>query len=441
MTELMRFQARPPAEVIDYLQAKTVGGRFSFSWRDVEREEHLTALVVAKAGTADILTDIHRGLLDGARAGKSREQFVRELTPLLQAKGWWGEALQIDPKDGVEKLVQLGSPRRLRTIFDWNMRFAHAAGRWERFSRARATRPILTYHHTRQERPRLEHVAWDGISLHIDHVFWITHFCPNGPGCKCFVTSERAGAAVTSEAELERMGVYKTRTVRNKRTGEVREVPVGIDAGFDYNVGLARRSNLVPPPVPERQRPYVQRDRQPRALPEVRQPRALPKDVRFREDLGGGSAESVFEAFSKVLGKGEGEVFIDRAQVPIVVGQRIFEQHTAQGASLGGKQHLGSRAAYAEVLALAIRDPDEIWHSIQSRADGSSVLIRNYVAWLKVGEGRTGREAFVASFQEREGIWWGATAYPPGQRGKQRDQRTQTDVGFRVGSLVYRRKD
>ena len=434
---VLDFKARPPAQAVDYLESKVVGGRFSFDWKDVQREEHLISFVVAKAMARDALVDIHAGLVDAIKTGKSREQFVKDLTPLLQAKGWWGSQTTTDPKTGEIRLVQLGSPRRLRTIFDTNMRMAHAAGRWERFMSTASTRPFLTYHHTPQERPRLEHVAWDGVTLPIGHEFWKTHFCPNGWGCKCFITSERAGAAVTSEEELERVGAYDTRPWTNKRTGETRDVPEGVDPGFDYNVGQARLASFVPPAAPERQRPYVQGERTPRALPPVRQARALPAGVQLRPDLGGGDAGAVFEAFSKVLGKGEGEVFMDRAQVPLVVGRRMFERHTAAGASLAAKEHLAGRAAYAEILAATLKDPDEIWHSVQDRGDGSSVFVRNYVSWIKSGDGR---EAFVVSFHDRDGVWWGATAYPPGNRGKARDQRTQTDVGFRVGALVYARK-
>lgn len=437
MTGVIDFKARPPAQAVDYLERKVVGGRFSFDWKDVQREEHLVSFVVAKAMTRDILVDIHAGLVDAIKAGKSREQFIQELTPLLQAKGWWGRQKVVDPQTGEAKLAQLGSPARLQTIFDTNMRMAYAAGRWERFASTASTRPFLTYHHTPQERPRLEHVAWDGITLPIEHEFWKTHFTPNGWRCKCFITSERAGAAVTSEEELDRVGAYDTKTWTNKRTGETREVPEGIDPGFDYNVGKARLDSFIPPASPERQRPYVQGDRTPAALPPVRQARALPRGVQLRSDLGGADAQTVFEAFSKVLGKGEGEVFTDAAQVPLVVGQRMFERKTAAGASIAAKEHLAGRAAYAEILASTLKDPDEIWHSIQSREDGSSVFVRNYVSWLIGGDGR---EAFVVSFHDRDGVWWGATAYPPGKRRSATDQRTQTDVGFRVGALVYARK-
>lgn len=434
---IIDFKGRPPAQAVDYLERKVVGGRFSFDWRDVDREEHLVSFVVAKAMTRDVLVDVHSALVEAIKAGTTREQFVKDLTPLLQAKGWWGRQLRDDPVTGETRAVQLGSPRRLRTIFDTNMRMAHAAGRWERFLDTASTRPFLTYHHTPQENPRLEHVAWSGVTLPIGHVFWKTHFTPNGWGCKCYITSERVGAAVTSEEELDRVGAYDTRPWTNKRTGEIREVPAGVDPAFDYNVGQARLANFVPPAAPERQRPYVLEERTPRALPTPRRPRALPAGVRLRPDLGGADPAAVFEAFSKVLGKGEGEVFFDRAQVPLVVGQRIFERHTAAGASVGAKEHLAGRAAYAEILANTLKDPDEIWHSIQSRSDGSSALVRNYVSWIYAGDGR---QAFTVSFQEREGVWWGTTAYPPGKRKSDADQRTQTDVNFRVGALVYSRK-
>ncbi len=436
MTEFT-FEGRPPAAAVAYLEEKVVGGRLSFDWRDVWREEHLNAFVVAKAMKVDLLTDMHGALVTAIKAGWSRDRFVRELTPTLQAKGWWGLGEVTDPKDGKLKLAQLGSPRRLQTIFDVNMRMAHSAARWERFEASAETRPFLVYKHTPQANPRHEHLAWDGITLPIGHVFWKTHFCPNGWGCKCYQVSIRKAEALTSEEELQRLGVYDTRTYVNRRTGQVTKVPVGIDPGFDYNVGQARLANFVPPSIPERQRQAVQGARRPRALPKPLPPRDLPADVRLRPDLGGADAGAVFDAFSKALGTAEGGVFTDRAQVPLVVGRRLFERHNAAGVALGDKAGLAGRAEFAEILAATLRDPDEIWHSLQLREDGSSVLVRNFIsAWNTEG----GREWFVASFHQKEGVWWGVTAFPPGKRGRKGTQAAATDVGFRVGALVYRRK-
>jgi hypothetical protein len=65
------------------------------------------------------------------------------------------------------------------------------------------------------------------------------------------------------------------------------------------------------------------------------------------------------------------------------------------------------------------------------------VAVRNYLASFKSGDGR---ETFVASFHHRDGVWWGTTVFGPGKRGRENDQATQTNVGFRVGSMVYRRR-
>lgn len=273
------FDTRAPAEAVDYLERKSIGGRFSFDWRDVWQEEHLNAFVVAKAMKADLLADMHAGIMSGIQDGWTKERFVKELTPILQAKGWWGKKRQVDPETGEERLVTLGTPRRLRVVYDTNIRMAHSAGRWERFMRSASTRPYLRYHHTPQNDPREEHQAWHGITLPATHTFWRTHYCPNGWGCKCFITSHRIAEEVTPEDDLQQRGVYDQVEWKNKRTGEVTLVPKGIDKGFDYNVGMARMASLQPPAMPEPQREIAAGGRQPSALPPLPAARKLPRGI------------------------------------------------------------------------------------------------------------------------------------------------------------------
>jgi len=433
------FEPRAPEEAVAYLEAKSIGGRFSFDWRDVWQAEHLNAFVAAKAATADILTDLHGGLLTAINEGWTKERFVDELRPLLERKGWWGKKRQVDPLTGAEQLVTLGTPRRLRLIYDTNMRMAHAAGRWERFARSAETRPFLQYRHTPQENPRQQHLKWDKTTLPIGHSWWKTHYCPNGWGCKCYVVSLRAATEVTSDDELQARGDNDLVPWRNKRTGQVEQIPKGIDPGFAYNVGQARMDGLVPPAIPEPQRPAVQGVRAPRTLPPAPAPRPLPPDVVVDPAIAG-DPKAAFEAMADVLDVVEGQVFVDRAQVPIVMGQRMFEQHDAAGVSIGPKTGLASRAPLAQVFGAVLRDPDEIWHSIQTRADGTSVLVRNYVAVFDAGS--AGRQWFVVTFHEgsSRGVWMGATAYPPGKVNRLVTQEATAAAGHRVGTLVYRRK-
>lgn len=229
----------PPAEAIEYFRRKL--RLRSFAWEDVYAAEHARFFTVAKAMSVDILEDI-RGAVDKALAeGMTLRDFQRELEPLLVKKGWWGRQTMIDPVTGEEREVQLGSPRRLRTIYETNLRTSYAAGRWEQIERNKARRPYLRYVAILDERTRDQHRTWHGTILPVDHPWWKTHYPPNGWGCRCSVQQ-------LSERDLERYGyqvsagppdVGLARTWTNPRTGETRQIPVGIDPGWEYHVGLA----------------------------------------------------------------------------------------------------------------------------------------------------------------------------------------------------------
>ena len=117
----------PPGEAVQFFRDK--GFRIGFDWRDLWQDEHAYAFTVAKAMQYDLLADIRRSVDDAIADGRTFAEFAGDLTPILQRRGWWGESLEIDPLAGEQRVVQLGTPRRLRTIFDTNARMAHAAGR------------------------------------------------------------------------------------------------------------------------------------------------------------------------------------------------------------------------------------------------------------------------------------------------------------------------
>ncbi|OOZ41654.1 hypothetical protein BOW53_02960 [Solemya pervernicosa gill symbiont] len=236
------FPGPVPKEALAYFRTKKLKPGFDF--RDVWREEHATAFTVAKAMETDILQALHAGVDEALEHGLTYQQFSTQLTPLLQKLGWWGKRVMDDPLTGEEKIVQLGSPRRLRTIYNANLRTARAAGQWQRAERTQKSHPYLLYQLGPSENHREEHVAWVGTILPIDHPWWDAHFPPNGWGCKCHVRQ-------ISKREHERLvasGNYLTeppkggmRNWTNKRTGEVERVPVGIDPGWDTNPGKLSR--------------------------------------------------------------------------------------------------------------------------------------------------------------------------------------------------------
>jgi uncharacterized protein with gpF-like domain len=226
-----------PKEAVEYFRRK--GFQFSFAWQDMMRAEHAKAFTVAKVMRADVLDDIRKSVDRAIANGITLEEFKRELTPLLQDKGWWGKQVMTDPHDGKDKLVQLGSPRRLETIYDTNLRTSYSAGRWQQIQETKKARPYLRYVHMPQAHPRPQHAAWNNLVLPADDPFWLTHMPPNGWHCHCFVQQ-------LNDRDLTRYGYsigqappIEYRSWQNPRTGEKRRVPIGIDPGFDYNPGMA----------------------------------------------------------------------------------------------------------------------------------------------------------------------------------------------------------
>ena len=228
----------PPAEAIEHLRAK--GFHIGFDWRDTAAAEHLRSFTVAKAMRLDLLEDIRAAVDEALAEGTTLRQFQGRLRPLLQEKGWWGQERVLDPITGKMRTAQLGSLRRLETIFDTNLRMARAKGRWERIERVAEERPWLRYVAVLDGRTRPDHAAWHGTILRWDDPWWDTHTPPNGWRCRCQVqqlSDHDVEAFGFTPSDGPPPGSEATRSWTNKRTGETAQVPVGIDPGFDHNVG------------------------------------------------------------------------------------------------------------------------------------------------------------------------------------------------------------
>lgn len=239
------FPGPVPEQALRYLRGK--GWQPAFSYLDVWREEHAQQFTVAKALSRDVLQAIRDALTQALAEGVPLRQFTKELTPTLQKLGWWGVQKVVDPHTGAAVEAQLGSPRRLKTLYDANLRTARAAGQWERIERTKASHPYLQYELGPSKDHRVEHAAWAErpTILPVDDAWWRTHMPPNGWGCKCRVRQ-------LSQVEVDRRGLTvsdspEVTTVEwtNRRTGEVLDVPTGIDPGWDYNPGQARWNPLT----------------------------------------------------------------------------------------------------------------------------------------------------------------------------------------------------
>ena len=215
----------PPEEAIEYFRDKK--HHIGWDWRDTAAEQHVASFTVAKMMETDLLQDVQKAVGAAIEDGTTFEQFRAEMEPLLRRRGWWGQ------KDG----VQLGSVRRLRTIFDVNIRTAYAEGQWKRIERVAESRPYLRYVATLDNRTRPQHRAWHEIILPIDHPFWETHFPPNGWRCRCGVVQLSDDDLKRNDWKVSSSPRVQTIPWENRRTGKIHQVPVGIDPGWDHNVG------------------------------------------------------------------------------------------------------------------------------------------------------------------------------------------------------------
>lgn len=206
-----------------------------FSHYDVWLYQHSLAFTVAKMMDADMLAEVKQAVEQALQNGTSFAGFKKRLKPYLMAKGWWGEQIMTDPLDGVQKLVQLGSTRRLKTIFNTNMQTAFAAGQWQRIQANKDALPYLRYNASAAGTPRDSHKRYYGMVLPVDHPIWQVVFPPNGYGCKCSVSAltrrqaEREG--ISGEPDVEMV------EFTNPRTGQTVLIPDDITPSFAHNHG------------------------------------------------------------------------------------------------------------------------------------------------------------------------------------------------------------
>lgn len=229
----------PFDEAIDFFKQKT---RIpTKGWTDVWRTAHSHGFMVAGATTDALLSDFQDAIKKALTDGTTLAEFRRDFDGIVAKHGW----------------DYHGSPGwRSRIIYETNLSTAYSAGRYAQLTDPDMLDafPYWRYQHSGSNHPRLQHLAWDGLTLRADDPFWDSHYPPNGWRCGCRVVP-------VSARGLERMGKSKpdtappiaTRPWRNPSTGTVHHVPEGIDPGFDYNPGKAWQAGgrAIPTEAPD----------------------------------------------------------------------------------------------------------------------------------------------------------------------------------------------
>jgi hypothetical protein len=200
--------------------------------------------------------------IQAVEKGQSFETFKKNLKPTLQQKGWWGRKEMVDELTGKTVNAQLGSDRRLKTIYSVNMRSAYQKGQYDRAMES-DLHPYLMYRTGPSVKHRKEHESWDGLVLPKTDPWWDSHFPPNGWGCKCYTRAvtesqlkkyEAEGIPVPQRADGTGGGTLKIKTEAppvkyktyfNERKGTVEQVPEGVDPAFNWNQGKASRQEAA----------------------------------------------------------------------------------------------------------------------------------------------------------------------------------------------------
>lgn len=222
--------ALPFEEAILFLRRKLLLP--SRSWLTLLRSENDWAFTVAGATKSQLLADLHAAVTTAIEDGTTLADFRRAFDGAVQDAGW----------------SYKGSRGwRTRVIYQTNLTTAHAAGRYQQMSgeNVKRRRPWWQYRHGGSSEPRPQHVksassgGWNGLVLRADDPWWRQHYPPNGWGCSCYVRT-------LSDADLERLGVEPgtapdlgTYEWANPETGEVEQVPVGVQPEWAYAPGAS----------------------------------------------------------------------------------------------------------------------------------------------------------------------------------------------------------
>lgn len=187
-----------PKDAVEYLESK--GNVLAWDYTDVWLDANAHSFTVAKATSLDVFQAIRTEVSKAVGPGQTFDAFKKTLRPRLEQMGWWGKHEALDIDTGEITKVQLGSVRRLRTIYQTNVQTAYMAGRYKRYVDNAVARPYWRIVAIMDGRTRPAHAALHGKVYRWDDPIWSIIFPPNGWGCRCRVVA-------LTEAEFRKLGV------------------------------------------------------------------------------------------------------------------------------------------------------------------------------------------------------------------------------------------
>lgn len=243
----------PPKDAIAYFESKGLRLASTFNWDEVWQEAHVKSFFVTGVMKLDILQDIHKELLSAKQSGTD---FEKNITTIMQNKGWYGKGMVVDKSTGEIQGKKL-SAHHIRTILDTNMRASYMAGRYKQMMSNAQNRPFWRYVAIMDRRTRPAHSALNGRVFRFDDPFWNHFYPPNGWRCRCNVFALDAEDMASqgydlssSEGRMDEIEIPLSRRDPAHGSAKVARFEyapgkhIVPDAGFSYNVGKAAFPNL-----------------------------------------------------------------------------------------------------------------------------------------------------------------------------------------------------
>ena len=346
-------------------------------WTDLLRREHDHAFVVAGATKDALLSDLHTAIDKAIEDGESLRDFRERFDETVERNGWEFR----------------GSRNwRSRVIYETNMRTAHSGGRYKQMTDPDVLedRPWWQYKHSGARQPRLRHLSWDGLVIDARDPWWRTHYPPSGWGCGCYVLSWSDDDLDRFDLEPSEAPEVETYEWTDPRTGEVQDIPIGIDPGWDYTPGRSwvesmrpQASSTPPTRIPQGQA----------ADPDMPAPPA-PRDAQTVDTDARGDTPSVNQSTAPSLQDPERSAQYYRnlfVQETGVGDSNVLEDVVGRGLVVDGEMLNGmdeELRPYTQLIGRTLRDPDEVWAQLAPKesGDGSAVAHRYITRWTVEGE-------------------------------------------------------
>lgn len=383
-------------------------------WTELWQDQHARAFTVAGAMREGLLTDIRQAVDKAISKGTTLAEFRTDFASICDRAGW-------NPRGGQDWRAQV--------IYSANLSTAYASGHYKAMTDpdVREAQPYFRYVRSSSEHPRLEHLAWVGTVLPWDHPWWDTHYPPNGWGCKCGVVSCSAkeldrlkadGVEIKTEAPAESSFEWT-----DKRTGEVRQVPKGIDPGWAYNPGKAAWGEAQSKEAWEAWKASGEQawERLPSGMgggnwESAARPREIPVDApKARFGPGASSETEVVAQLQELLG-GEQEVF--RFAPPAASPGLAYD--LVVNAEVLGSHIDPARAPYLPFLRETIEDPFEVWMNFERhRLTGQVRLSTRFIKGMDLGS----KKGMLMVAQANKGVLEAWTVIPASTRSYLQGQR------------------